>query len=160
MSERTRRTASKRQPHASFAELRKLREAGKTRLSTYEVEQEDDLYEEVDEEAYKKVVRNRLAQDDFVVDDGGEGYVDNGMDDWDDERGRYESEEEEAPTGKSAKRKREEEAERKKRQETDISNYFKAGAAATLKPKKVCSQYASIVQAVTEKSNHRFQRRK
>lgn len=66
-----------------FAELRALRESGKKRLDSYEVRQEEDLYEEVDEEGYKKVLRDRLNQDDFVIDDNGEGYVDDGREDWD-----------------------------------------------------------------------------
>lgn len=85
---------------AQLAELRALRAAGKTRLSTYEVEEAQQLYEEVDEEGYKKVVRSRLDQDDFIVDDNGEGYVDDGREEWeDDRRYRYASSEseEEAP---------------------------------------------------------------
>ena len=76
---------------AKLAELRALRASGKTRLSTYEVEEEENLYEEVDEEAYKKVVRARLDQDDFVIDDNGQGYADDGREEWMQER-RYESE--------------------------------------------------------------------
>lgn len=80
---------------AKFAELRALRESGKKRLDTYEVNQEEDLYEEVDEEGYKKVVRNRLDQDDFVIDDNGEGYADDGREDWDrDHRHGYDTESE------------------------------------------------------------------
>jgi len=85
---------------AKLAELKALRAAGKTRMSTYEVEDADTLYDEVDEEAYKNVVRKRLDQDDFVVDDNGEGYADDGREEWDDERRyKYASEEsdEEAP---------------------------------------------------------------
>ncbi len=37
------------------------------------------LYDEVDEDGYKKIVRDRLNQDDLVVDDNGEGYADDGM---------------------------------------------------------------------------------
>ena len=44
---------------AKLAELRALRAAGKTRLSTYEVAEEEDLYDTVDDEGYKKIVRNR-----------------------------------------------------------------------------------------------------
>jgi DNA polymerase alpha subunit A len=78
---------------ARFAELRALRESGKKR--TYEVQQEDDLYEEVDEEGYKKVVRERLNQDDFVIDDNGDsGYADDGREDWD-RRPNYDTESEE-----------------------------------------------------------------
>lgn len=84
---------------AQLAQLRALRASGKTRLSTYKVEDEEDLYEEVDEEGYKKVVRARLDQDDFVVDDNGEGYADDGREEWMGER-RYDSvsgSDEEAP---------------------------------------------------------------
>lgn len=66
-----------------FAELRALRQSGKKKFDTYEVEDADDLYEEVDENQYKKIVRDRLNQDDFVVDDNGEGYADDGREEWD-----------------------------------------------------------------------------
>ena len=72
--------------HARLAELRALRASGKTRLSTYNVEEEDNVYEEVDEEGYKKVVRARLDRDDFVIDDNGEGYADDGREEWISER--------------------------------------------------------------------------
>jgi len=85
-----------------LAELRALRAAGKTRLSTYEVVEEEQLYDEVDEEGYKKVVRGRLDQDDFIVDDNGEGYVDDGREEWDGDHPNYryaatDSEDEERP---------------------------------------------------------------
>lgn len=76
---------------ARLAELKALRASGKTRLSTYQVDENvPSLYEEVDEEGYKKVVRARLDQDDFVVDDNGQGYADDGREEWADER-RYPS---------------------------------------------------------------------
>lgn len=74
------KAASKRD---RFAELRALRQAGKKKFDTYEVAEVDDLYEEVDENQYKKIVRDRLNQDDFVVDDNGEGYADDGREEWD-----------------------------------------------------------------------------
>jgi DNA polymerase alpha subunit A len=74
---------------SKLAELRALRAAGKTRLSTYEVVEEEQLYDEVDEEGYKKVVRGRLDQDDFIVDDNGEGYADDGREEWDGEHSGY-----------------------------------------------------------------------
>lgn len=87
-----------------FAELRALRESGKKRLDTYEVRQEADLYEEVDEDGYKKVVRDRLNQDDFVIDDNGEGYADDGREDWDHRPGYdTESDEELAVKSKNGK---------------------------------------------------------
>ena len=83
---------------AKLAELRALRASGKSRLSTFNVAEEAKVYEEVDEDAYKKVVRSRLDQDDFVVDDNGEGYADDGREEWMQER-HYDSSsgEEEAP---------------------------------------------------------------
>ena len=50
------------------------------------------MYDEVTEDQYKSVVAGRLAKDDFVVDDGVEGYMDNGMDDFE-ERDASEDEE-------------------------------------------------------------------
>lgn len=67
---------------ARLAEQRALKKSHKPRNATYASEEQDKLYDEVDEEGYKDVVRKRLLEDDFVVDDNGEGYVDNGMDDW------------------------------------------------------------------------------
>ncbi len=92
---------------AKFAELRALRESGKKRLDTYEVHQEADVYEEVDEDGYKKVVRDRLNQDDFVIDDNGEGYADDGREEWD-RRPEYDTESEDGlpmknKTGKAGK---------------------------------------------------------
>jgi DNA polymerase alpha subunit A len=74
---------------AKLAEIRALRAAGKTRLSTYEVADEEQLYDEVDDEQYKKVVRGRLEEDDFIVDDNGEGYVDDGREEWDNDHSGY-----------------------------------------------------------------------
>lgn len=90
----------------ALAELRALRASGKTRISTYEVQDAKELYDEVDEEGYKKVVRSRLDRDDFVVEDHGEGYADDGREDWHTERRPlYESaSEEELPLrGKAGK---------------------------------------------------------
>ena len=67
---------------AKLEELRKLRVSKKTRLSSYKTQDEQRLFDELDENEYRKVQRSRLDQDDFVVDDNGEGYVENGMDEW------------------------------------------------------------------------------
>lgn len=87
----------------ALARLKALRKAGKTQFSSYEVKEADDLYETVDEEGYKKVVRSRLDEDDFVVDDNGEGYADDGREDWQDEaRGAgYDSQSDEELPAKS-----------------------------------------------------------
>ncbi|KAF2761319.1 DNA polymeras-like protein alpha catalytic subunit [Pseudovirgaria hyperparasitica] len=128
---------------SALQKLRELRKSGKTRLESYEVAEETDLYDVVDEEGYKKVIRGRLDQDDFVVDDNGEGYADDGREDWDDPH-RYgdESEsEQEAPTkGKTAKRKREEDEKKKEKTNHDIGKYFNNKQAAKgPKPKPVAT---------------------
>ena len=74
--------ASKKKKAAVLAELRDLRGRGETRLQSYQVEEELPLYDDVDEQTYKNLVRRRLDQDDFVVDDNGEGYADDGREDW------------------------------------------------------------------------------
>ncbi|KAK2813612.1 hypothetical protein FQN50_000007 [Emmonsiellopsis sp. PD_5] len=128
---------------ARLAELRALRASGKKRLSTYEIEDEGDVYEEVDEEGYKKIVRKRLDQDDFVVDDTGEGYADDGREEWQDSRQHYsDSDEEGLPLkGKAAKRKREEDKQRQEKINNGINKYFSAGPAAKAasKPKPVAT---------------------
>ena len=63
-----------------LAELKRAREGGGR---SWDQEEDTDLYDEVSEEQYKRIVKGRLAKDDFVVDDGIDGYNDNGMDDWD-----------------------------------------------------------------------------
>ncbi|KAI9850806.1 MAG: DNA-directed DNA polymerase alpha catalytic subunit pol1 [Thelocarpon superellum] len=133
----------------ALAELRALRASGKTRLSTYEVQDEAQIYDEVDEEGYKKVVRDRLNQDDFVIDDNGEGYADDGREDWaHDRRQAYDSDsEEELPLkGKAGKRKREEDREKQEKQDRGISKYFNAGLVGA-QPKPTAKPVASAEDA-------------
>ncbi|KAI1823080.1 hypothetical protein F4861DRAFT_352300 [Xylaria intraflava] len=134
------KAASKRN---RLAELRALRAAGKKAYDTYEVAEEQALYEEVDENEYKKIVRDRLNQDDFVVDDNGEGYADDGREDWDRVQ-TYHSESEEDDVaaggpraGKSDKRKREEDKAKRDADDQDISEYFMKGKTAPQPKAKV-----------------------
>lgn len=123
---------------AKLAELKALRASGKKRLESYQVEDQGDIYEEVDEEGYKKVVRGRLDEDDFVIDDNGEGYADDGREVWNEDRPVDSgSDSEELPArGKAAKRKREEEKQRTDQINNGISRYFNSGTAtAAPKPK-------------------------
>lgn len=109
MSERARR--EKQAKLSKLAELKRAREGGgrsyKVRLgrawltrgadrerTRFQVEEDDRLYDEVTEDQYKSVVRGRLAQDDFVVDDGVGGYMDTGVDDFEEPEADEESEEE------------------------------------------------------------------
>ncbi|KAK8139222.1 DNA polymerase alpha catalytic subunit [Apiospora sp. TS-2023a] len=125
-----------------FAELRALRASGKKAIDTYETEETADLYDEVDENQYKKIVRERLNQDDFVVDDNGEGYADDGREEWDRvQQHDSESEDERVIRGgrpsKLDKRKRDEEQAKKDANDKDISEYFMKGRTAPQPKAKV-----------------------
>lgn len=135
---------------AKLAELRALRASGKKRLTTYEVEDEGDIYDEIDEDGYKNLVRKRLDQDDFVIDDTGEGYADDGREEWNDSKQYYsDSDGDELPLrGKAAKRKREEDQQRKEKINNGISKYFNTGPAAKAASKPKVSQRASWASSV------------
>lgn len=121
---------------SALAQLRAQRASGKTRLETYQVEDLGAIYDEVDEDGYKKVVRSRLDKDDFVVDDNGEGYADDGREEWQNERVNYSSDEaEDRPRTKAAKRKLEEDREKEDKSNHKILNYFNNGPVAAPKPK-------------------------
>lgn len=64
-------------------------------LLTLTQEEDTDIYDRVTEDFYGGVVKGRLQRDDFIVDDGAEGYVDNGMDDWEGGDVNYEESEDE-----------------------------------------------------------------
>ncbi|KAK0637379.1 hypothetical protein B0T17DRAFT_108523 [Bombardia bombarda] len=127
-----------------FAELRSLRQSGKKKFDTYEVEKVNDLYEEVDENQYKEIVRDRLNQDDFVVDDNGEGYADDGREEWDRVPAAYESDSEDdlnpnlRAMDRKTKKERDHEQARRDANDKDISEYFTKGAVkAQPKPKVI-----------------------
>ncbi|KJZ76030.1 hypothetical protein HIM_04486 [Hirsutella minnesotensis 3608] len=126
---------------AKLAELRALRQSGKKAFDSYRVDDAQDLYEEVDEDNYKKIVRNRLNQDDFVVDDNGEGYADDGREDWDRVRQQEsDSDADDLPTrgrpSKAARESRKEEEARRAANDRNISEYFTKGATKpSSKPK-------------------------
>ncbi|KAL0059069.1 DNA-directed DNA polymerase alpha catalytic subunit pol1 [Marasmius tenuissimus] len=62
------------------------------------------IYDEVSEDQYKRIVKGRLQKDDFVVDDGVDGYMDNGMDDWSEADEEYPDSAEESVKKKSTKK--------------------------------------------------------
>jgi len=128
---------------SALAALRAARAGGKSRLDSYQVQDQGSIYEEVDEEGYKKVVRSRLNQDDFVVDDNGEGYADDGREEWQTEPQYYSSEEDDQPLkGKAGKRKRDEDQERTTKTNHKIMNFFNNGTAtAAPKPKVSYASY-------------------
>ncbi|TCD69077.1 DNA-directed DNA polymerase alpha catalytic subunit pol1 [Steccherinum ochraceum] len=110
MAERAKR--EKQAKLSKLAELKRAREGGKR---SYKFEEDADIYDEVTEEQYKSIVRGRLAKDDFVVDDGVQGYTDNGVDDFEERDKEPDSEEEEDRKTKAKKTKADTKAKAKAR---------------------------------------------
>jgi DNA polymerase alpha subunit A len=145
---------------ARAARLKQLADSRKNKASrSYEIEEYQSVYDTVDEEGYKKVVRSRLDRDDFVVDDNGEGYADDGREeDW--EEGHYDEDAsgDEAgdgqPRGKAgmirmrathdngtdaftATKKREEDQKKREKIRNGINQYFTAKTITTAPKAKV-----------------------
>lgn len=108
------------------SKLKQLLEARKRGYTATSVDDDTAIYDEVDEDTYRQHKRNQLMNDDFIVDDHGEGYVDNGVDEWDDSsRPNYYSDEDEAPS----KSKKKVTKVAKVTKTASISNFFKSGGA-------------------------------
>lgn len=122
--------------------LRALREArkGKSSLLDDSDAEESNIYDEVDENTYREHKRDQLMNDDFIVDDDGEGYVDNGEDEWDENtRPKYYSDEEEA--GEPKKRK---EKPIKVAKTAKINTFFRATTFPDLNPAPAAKADAKI----------------
>ncbi|CAK7244109.1 MAG: DNA-directed DNA polymerase alpha catalytic subunit pol1, partial [Sporothrix thermara] len=132
-----------RDRRSKFESLRALRKSGKTAFDQYEVSEDNALYEEVDENQYKDIVRQRLNQDDFVVDDNGEGYADDGREEWD-RTHVYESDSDDneggivgRPRGRPSKKAREEDQADRDAKDRNIAEYFTKGAAKAQPKSKI-----------------------
>lgn len=126
--------ASNMSRHEALAQLAALK-SGKKRSELWQEQQAEDIYDEVDEEGYKKLLRKRLDEEDFVVDDNDLGYADDGREEWDTGPYYSDSEEEQPLKGKAAKRKAEEDKAKKENENHKIHSYFQGPAAASQKPK-------------------------
>ncbi|CUM65230.1 uncharacterized protein PRCAT00002861001 [Priceomyces carsonii] len=133
-------------------QLREARQAGTSLISYSDDEDETGgIYDEVDEETYRKHKRKQLMNDDFIVDDDGEGYVDNGVDEWD-ERSRpaYYSDEEEVEDSSKGNKKRSKKRIQKVTKTAQISNYFKPSDKKSAPSKKVDANIDDILDEFQE----------
>jgi len=120
--------------------LRAARAAGTSR-HVYNDDEPEDIYDVVDEDDYRAKRREDLLKDDFVIDDNGDGYVDTGVDEWDNKgRHRYYSSEEDEEENNSKKKKQ------KVKKTAPINNFFKP-SASVLPPtkKKVEAKFDDIL---------------
>ncbi|CDO95431.1 unnamed protein product [Kluyveromyces dobzhanskii CBS 2104] len=65
--------------------------------------EEENVYDLIDEDQYRNKKRQELLRDDFVDDDDGSGYVDRGVDEWEESGGIYSDEEDEQDDKRTAK---------------------------------------------------------
>ncbi|QEU59606.1 Pol1 [Kluyveromyces lactis] len=65
--------------------------------------EEENVYDLIDEDQYRSKKRQELLRDDFVEDDDGSGYVDRGVDEWDQSQEFY-SDEDDGVDAKSGKK--------------------------------------------------------
>lgn len=107
-----------------LAALRNARAAKSSVLPNSDSEEVDgnEIYDEVDEDTYREHKRNQLINDDFIVDDDGSGYVDNGVDEWSTKQEYYSEDEEEEEAERSRKRKKNLKPVKKT---SHINNFFK-----------------------------------
>lgn len=80
---------------AQLAALRAARSGTSSRAAQWS-SKDQDVYDEVSADEYDKIVKARLEREDFIEDDDGGGYADDGQEDWsgDDERGAAKDSEE------------------------------------------------------------------
>ncbi|CAH2352175.1 DNA polymerase alpha catalytic subunit A [[Candida] railenensis] len=119
--------------------LREARAAKSSLLSNSDAEGADQegIYDEVDEDTYREHKRHQLINDDFIVDDDGEGYVDNGADEWDDRtRPNYYSEDEDDGEASNGKKRKKAKSVMKVKKTSQINNFFKPSGFNVEQPTK------------------------
>ncbi|KAL1921703.1 uncharacterized protein VTP21DRAFT_10345 [Calcarisporiella thermophila] len=135
-SDRRKRRAIDPKPD-KFAKLRELKKSGDKYLKHYKVGDAEEIFEEVNEEDFRSLIRQRQAEDDFVENDDDGGYVDNGLDAWEEEPYEEYSDEEKEAGSKRKRDKSEKKKTERVRSKQMINSFFKKKADSSIEPKKV-----------------------
>ncbi|ANB14266.1 hypothetical protein AWJ20_5228 [Sugiyamaella lignohabitans] len=125
----------------ALAELKRLKESGKKR--SYEVEDDDDIYDLVDNAEYQQHQMERLQQDEFVVDDKGEGYAEDGAYEWENHEYANDSDDEGDKTQRVSKKVKVDKT-AKPKNNRDVNDLFKRAAAVSKPAPRVSTTYCSI----------------
>lgn len=137
--------AAKREKLKLLKEARKT--GGRVLLDSDDETNLNEIYDEVDEETFREHKRYQLMNDDFIVDDNGEGYVDNGADEWDDSsRPNYYSDEDDVDSNKRKRKKKDEQRPIKVAKTAPINNFFKSTTIRTNEVKKVDMNIDDILE--------------
>ena len=137
--------AAKREKLKLLKEARKT--GGRVLLDSDDETNLNEIYDEVDEETFREHKRHQLMNDDFIVDDNGEGYVDNGADEWDDSsRPNYYSDEDDVDSNKRKRKKKDEQRPIKVAKTAPINNFFKSTTIRTNEVKKVDMNIDDILE--------------
>lgn len=117
-----------------FARLKAAR-AGK-KITDIEDEKNSnvDIYDEVDEMEYRKHKRDQLLNDDFIVDENGEGYAETGADEWEHREDYYSEDEEDDNIGETTSTPRKKKVKKVRNKKSEITRFFKPTAAKPVKP--------------------------
>lgn len=100
--------------------------ARKTGKSNFYVEEENDIYDEVDENTYNELKRKEMINDDFIVDDNGEGYLyDSNEDSCEFEKDLFEKE-------KNSKKRCQKNQEEEKNKSRSIISFFKPSTSVSV----------------------------
>lgn len=97
--------SNKEKRQAALAKYKEARQNGGTTSRLDEIDDEGDdgdIYEYLDEEEYRRLVESRRQRDDFVVDDEGLGYYDDGEERFGDEADYHDNETKKRPANVNA----------------------------------------------------------